>query len=103
MEDELSSVDSIEELLKKVEKVFSSLQDLQKPIVSDMITARIWALLSERQEEFYSFISKDVVEVWKKTGQAPSQRAIAEKHKRDEASVSRTMRVFVEKLKIFCK
>lgn len=99
VEDELSSADSIDELLKKVETAFLSLQDRQKPIVSDMITARIWSLLSERHVASYTFISKDIVDCWKKTGRVPSQRAIAKKHKKDEASISRTLKAFVEKLK----
>lgn len=99
IEDELLAAASIEDLLVKVDTVFTSLQDRQKPIVSDMITARIWSILSEQQGKSYSFISSEVIEILKKTGQAPTQRAIADKYGRDEASISRTVKEFIKNLK----
>lgn len=99
IEDELTEAASIEDLLSKVDTVFASLQARQKPIVSDMITARIWSLLSEKQGTIYSFISMDVLEICRQTGQAPTQRTIAEKYGRDEASISRTVKEFIKKLR----
>ncbi len=100
IEDELSMAASIEDLLAKLDTVFISLQDRQKPIVSDMITARIWSILSERQGKSYSFISVEAVEIYERTGQVPTQRAIADKYVRDEASISRTVKEFIKKLKV---
>ncbi|WP_446787119.1 hypothetical protein [Macellibacteroides fermentans] len=99
IEEELSVAASIEDLLAMMDAVFTSLQNRQKPIVSDMITARIWPMISEQQSKSYSFISGEVLEICKKTGQAPTQRVIADKYGRDEASISRTINEFIKKLK----
>lgn len=103
LEDEFSFANSIEDLFSKVENVFNSLQDRQKPIVSDIITARIWSMLSEHQGQSYNFVNREMFEICKKNGQAPTQRAIADKHGRDEASISRSMKDFIKKLKISLK
>lgn len=46
-----------------------------------------------------SFISKDAIEEWKKSGVLPTQREIAKKNNREETSVSRTVREFLEKVR----
>ena len=43
--------------------------------------------------------TEQVIEIFKKTGQAPTQRAIADKYGRDEASISRTVKEFIKNLK----
>lgn len=86
------------EILDKIEKVFNSLQDRQKSLISDILTIRSWLDLDETDEK-YSFINKDVIKEWKKSGVLPIQREIAGKHERNEASVSRTVRDFQKKLK----
>lgn len=50
-----------EELLDKIEKTFNSLQKRQKPIVSDIMTTKLWLDLEEIEKK-YSFISKDAIE-----------------------------------------
>lgn len=87
-----------EELLDKIEKTFNSLQKRQKPIVSDIMTTKLWLDLEEIEKK-YSFISKDAIEEWKKSGVLPTQREIAGKYERNEASVSRTVKDFQKKLK----
>lgn len=101
LEQELEAADSNDGLLMKIEQAFNGLQERQKLIVSDMITIRIWSILSEQQHSSirYSFISQDVINECLKTGSAPSQRSIAQKYNRDEASISRTVKEFLEKLK----
>lgn len=98
-EKELEEAESIEEVLIQIETAFIGLQNRQKPIVSDMITARIWSLLSTHQGDQYSFVSPVIIEECLRTGQAPSQRTIAAKYGRDEASISRSIREFLKKLK----
>ena len=87
-----------EELLDKIEKTFNSLQKRQKPIVSDIMTTKLWLDLEEIEKK-YSFISKDAIEEWKKSGVLPTQREIAKKNNREETSVSRTVKDFQKKLK----
>ena len=86
------------EILDKIEKVFNSLQDRQKSLISDILTIKLWLDLDETDEK-YSFINKDVIKEWKKSGVLPTQREIAGKHERNEASVSRTVKDFQKKLK----
>lgn len=86
------------EILDKIEKVFNSLQDRQKSLISDILTIKSWLDLDETDEK-YSFINKDVIKEWKKSGVLPTQREIAGKHERNEASVSRTVKDFQKKLK----
>lgn len=86
------------EILDKIEKVFNSLQDRQKSLISDILTIKSWLDLDETDEK-YSFINKDVIKEWKKSGVLPTQREIAGKYERNEASVSRTVKDFQKKLK----
>ena len=53
----------------------------------------------DETDEKYSFINKDVIKEWKKSGVLPTQREIAGKYERNEASVSRTVKDFQKKLK----
>ena len=86
------------QVLDKIEKVFNSLQDRQKSLISDILTIKLWLDLDETDEK-YSFINKDVIKEWKKSGVLPTQREIAGKYERNEASVSRTVNDFQKKLK----
>lgn len=86
------------EFLDKIERVFNSLQNRQKPIISDIMTIKLWPYLEEIEKK-YSFISKDAIEEWKESGVLPTQREIAKKNNREETSVSRTVREFLEKVR----
>ena len=101
IEEDMEMADSIADLLDKIEKTFCGLQARQKPIVSDMITAKILPLLSEDiGAQGYSFISVDVINIFDRSGSCPSQRQIAEKYGRNEASISRTLKEFTSKLQV---
>ena len=99
----IESVESIGEILQNIEEAFQSLQMRQKPIVSDLMTIRICMILEDEQlklfTEKYFFINSDMVKGWLKDRTLPTQREIAEKHSRSEASVSRTIRDFIKKNK----
>lgn len=85
------------EFLDKVERVFNSLQKREKPIISDILTTKLWLYLDETDKK-YSFISKKVTEEWKKTGILPTQREIASEYNRHEASVSTSIKNFRKKI-----
>lgn len=101
-EKQLESADSAEELFVKIEEAFTSLQDRQKPIVSDMITISIYSVFLDKEgtKKKYTFISDDVLKECFSFGTVPTQRSIAQKYGRDEASISRTVKEFLKKLKI---
>lgn len=101
IEQQFDMADSVSELLQTIEFAFDGLQERQKAIVSDLITIRIWSIIDEliSSEKHYRFVSKDIVTAFELTGVMPTQRQIADKYNRDEASVSRSMKEFLKKLK----
>jgi len=102
IEQQFDMADSVGDLLQTIENAFDGLQERQKAIVSDMVTIRIWSIMEEMNssEKQYRFVSKDVVAEYELTGVMPTQRQIADKYNRDEASVSRSMKEFLKKLKL---
>lgn len=95
----IEAAEEVGAILERIEKVFSSLQARQQPIVSDMITIKICSFLTETQGGKFSFVSAAVMEEWIKCGTLPTQRDISKKYGRDEASISRTLKDFLNKLK----
>ena len=100
-EQQLIAADQVQELLCRIEAAFSGLQNRQKPVVSDVLTSRLCAVLPDldRAAGRFGFISKDVLKACMETGAAPTQHSIALKYGRDEASVSRTVNGFLKKAK----
>ncbi|OUQ61829.1 hypothetical protein B5E56_00710 [Flavonifractor sp. An112] len=91
--------ETIKEILFAINQVFQGLQQRQKPIISDMITIKLCDQLSETQSSQYSFVSKEIMDAWTTTGVLPTQREIAKKYGRDEASISRSVKDFLNKLR----
>lgn len=101
VEENLLTSARVEEILTVVETAFLSLQQRQMPIISDMMTLRLASTIVETgvDTSSYSFISKEVLSQYSKD-QLPSQRTIAEKYGKNEASISRTVKEFIKKLEI---
>lgn len=101
LEENLLTSARVEEILTVVETAFLSLQQRQMPIISDMMTIRLASTIVETgvDTSSYSFISKEVLSQYSKD-QLPSQRTIAEKYGKNEASISRTVKEFIKKLEI---
>lgn len=100
VEENLLTSARVEEILTVVETAFLSLQQRQMPIISDMMTIRLASTIVETGDtSSYSFISKEVLSQYSKD-QLPSQRTIAEKYGKNEASISRTVKEFIKKLEI---
>lgn len=95
----IETAENIEELMCRLEREYESLQQRQKPIVSDMITAKICTFLTEAEAGRFTFVSDSVLERYRKDGTVPTQREIALKYSRDDASISRTVNTFLKKLK----
>lgn len=98
--DRIIEKENIYDIFEKIETAYNNLQDRQKQIVSDVITAKICETLEDSciSPEHFNFINIEMFEEYKKTRKIPAQRDIAEKHKKDEASISRTIRRFLEKI-----
>lgn len=101
IEEYFESLASMIEMLDKIEKVYCGLQDRQKRIVSDMLTIKIGLGIYEIEKlsKEYTFISHDISQQIKRTGNIPTQRDIAGKYEKNEASISRTVKEFLLKVK----
>lgn len=99
VEEKLLTAVRVEEILTAIESAFLSLQQRQRPIISDMMTIRLASTIVEMEVDAssYSFISEEVLRQYSKN-QLPSQRTIAEKYGKNEASISRTVKEFTKKL-----
>ena len=87
-------------LLSKIESVYISCQERQKPILSSMMTIKICEVVCSCgiSVEQYFFVDKEIIEKYLKQGALPTQRDIATRFGKNEASVSRTVKDFIEKL-----
>ena len=104
IEEQMVMADSVSDLLDLIEQAFCGLQARQKPMVSDMITAKIMPVLTKDSVNHrYTFISNEVINVFDARGSCPTQREIAEKYGRNEASISRTLKDFTTKLQILLR
>ena len=101
IEEYFDNLASLTETLDKMEAAYSKLQERQKPIVADMLTIKIgldiWEI--DKLAKKYLFINEEIGRSIKLTGKVPTQRDIAEKYKKNEASISRTMKEFLKKVK----
>ena len=88
------------ELLKCIDNVYYSLQERQRPMFSDVFTIKLCELLvgMDISVEDINFLNKDMIDEYKKTGMVLTQRDLAKKYDRDEASISRTIKEFIKKL-----
>ena len=100
VDEALIQADKVSEILSRLETCYNSLQERQKPIISDLITAKLCKIIFEDQIpiEKYTFCNAEIWRIYLSGGTIPSQRDIAQKYNRNEASVSRTMREFLARL-----
>lgn len=88
------------EILNFIDNVYSSLQERQMQIFSDVFTAKLCEFIIgiDIAYDKVKFINREMLNDYIKTGQILSQRQIAERYGRDEASLSRTIKEFIKKL-----
>lgn len=91
---------SFVETMQIIENAFAELQERQQPIVSDMLTIKLGMDFIEQSKVIkdFSFMNKEMMREISNTGIVPTQRNIAEKYNRNEASISRTMKEFLRKV-----
>lgn len=100
IEQQILSAEEAQDLLARVETVFKGSQQRQRPLLSDLLTARVCPVLQDRSMiEQFSFINAEMAAAYIQTGVLPTQESIARKYGRDAASVSRTINQFLKKLK----
>ena len=98
--DELDGAEEVSALADEIEAVFSQLQERQKPIMSELLTARLCRQFPYQVLKQWRccFLNDEIIETFHITGTIPSQKNIADKYGKKEASVSRTMRDFCRKI-----
>lgn len=99
-EEEVIHREELVGLLTTIDNEFKMLQKRQQPIISECLTLKICTEienLKDYKNEF-EFINSDILDEYVCSGVLPTQRSIGEKYGRDEASISRTLKNFIEKL-----
>ena len=90
--------------LDQIEFAFSSCQERQKPILSDLLTTRLCksGIFEDTDLQIaysdYSFINKTVVKEYVLKRSIPSDADIASKYEKNASSVSRTLKEFLAKI-----
>jgi len=101
--DELIELESAKELLLKVNAIYLSRQDRQKPLLAKLLTAKI-ALQLMDSEELLSFVKsidffdQSIYDLTLSNGNPPTAKEIGTGLGLSEQSVSRTYKVFVSLL-----
>ena len=101
IESDMESQETVQEILVKLDQAFMALQTRQQPVISDLLTSRLLPVMDELDVDIhrFCFISTAMCEQYKAGDTLPSQREIAQKYGRNEASISRTLKEFILKVK----
>jgi hypothetical protein len=91
----------VREILLAINEEYASCQERSKPIISAYLTV---ALRNEFEKlelnlSTCEFIDQRIIDEYSSTGRFPTQREIAAGFGKNEASISRTIRNFFDKLK----
>lgn len=86
--------------LQKIEAEYLYCQERQKPIISALMTIRVCEFICEYQisTDGLSFVNNEIIVKFVQTGTMPTQREIAEEFGKKEASISRTLATFLDKI-----
>ena len=97
----IESAERCKAILDKIEEEFCKLQERTMPIVSAMMTVRICKTVCDNliPIDGYSFIDREIIMDYVRNDHLPTQRDIADRFGKNETSVSRTVKEFLEKLK----
>jgi hypothetical protein len=92
--------DNSVDLLRKIETAYLLCQERQKPIISAMMTIKVCKIVCEYKISLdgLSFINKEIITQFIRTGILPTQREVAQKFDKNEASISRTIATFTDKI-----
>jgi len=92
--------EEISQAIDRLNMVYRSLQERQRPIISDLLTVNFWLSFYETgQAKKALFFSEEIITEYRKNRRLPTQKEIGEKYGRSEASVSRTYAEFMNKVR----
>ena len=97
--DTVDDMDAANELLLRIDAQYRQLQERSKPVVAAILTLRVCKVIANcgLNVQEYSFIDGDIIKEYIMTGNLPTQREIADKLGKNEASISRTVNEFLKK------
>lgn len=98
IETEFITEDKVRNILEKIEDVYINLRKRQQAIISDLLTIKLFEII-DTENLNYSFLNHELVNEMVTSKIVRNQRDIAVKYNRDEASISRTYKEFVKKVK----
>ena len=109
IEDEMVDEEGFTEVVEEIDRVFSTVQDRQKRLLSMLWTVEIIEACKGDLHKARKVLSgkalsnEKVFAYYEKYGKSPTNRKIAEICGVSEQSLSRTYKTFKEKLKVKCK
>jgi hypothetical protein len=106
-EDTVISFESVREVVISIDTVFREQQERTKPLLAKLLTARLLDAIDEirlveRVMADIAFLDGDIYSRYISNSTVPTAREIAEAHGVLEASASRTLKTFLEKVKPKC-
>ena len=101
IEEKIRREDTTDEILRQIENAFTGLQERQKSLLSDLITSKLCPIILETlKEKNFSFVSSKMIERYISTGTVLSQKEIGVMYGKAEASICRTYKEFLNKVKL---
>lgn len=99
VETELLSSENVKEIMRAIDEAYDELQERQKPIISDLLTIRLCVEIENiDMVTSFRFINMEIYSLFINSGDLPTQKSVAEKYSRNEASVSRSLKIFFQRV-----
>jgi DNA-directed RNA polymerase sigma subunit (sigma70/sigma32) len=101
VEQSVISADNCRVVLESIQTAYDGCQERQKPILSAMLTAKIAEVVCQCAIPVasFTFVDKQLLTEYIQTGTLPTQRELAARFGKNEASLSRTLKEFLGKVK----
>lgn len=100
IEQSVISADNCRVVLENIQMAYDGCQERQKPILSAMLTAKIAEVVCQCEIPVvqFNFVDKQMLTEYIQTGALPTQRELAARFGKNEASLSRTLKEFLGKI-----
>lgn len=101
IEQSVISADNCRVVLESIQTAYDGCQERQKPILSAMLTAKIAEVVRQCAIPVasFTFVDKQLLTEYIQAGTLPTQRDLAARFGKNEASISRTLKEFLGKIK----
>ena len=101
LEDSYCQKEKALQIIESIEDAFSGLQDRQKNMIADLLTAKLLPIINDVLNiKKPTFFSENVMNHYRKTGKILLDKEIGAEYGKHEANVSRAYKNFIMKIKI---